>query len=671
VKIRTQFTILLLLYGAVLVLVTVMLLLTNVQVEQIQRNRSIAQTLEMGATELSYLSNDYLLHGESHQRSRWEEKFSSYSELLSGFAPEGIEAEVLVNRIRINKERLKAVFTDVASTIESRPPAVGGAADIARIRVSWSRMEIQNQAMAFDASRLTRILDEEADRLSFQRVILLFVLTAVFGSFLVLNYWTVNRRMLRALSELQDGTRIIGSGNLDFAIDVKRADEIGDLSQAFNRMTEQLRTVTVSKDELEMEVEERKRAEEELRKAKEDAERLSAELEHRVRARTIELEQANRAKDEFLANMSHEIRTPMSGVFGMTDVLLQQDLSDPVRKDLEMVRGSSGTVLTLLNDLLDLSRIEQGKLELEIQPFEIRGMVSTLVRPFELQAAEKGLFLELSVDSDVPEQVICDPDRIGQVLKNIVSNAVKFTEEGSIRVGVHRDKETTHFTRLLFSVSDSGIGIPEEKQDILFQSFTQLDPSYSKKFAGAGLGLAISKRLVELMGGRITIRSTPGKGSTFYFTVVYEKGESRKTVEPVHAHDLSDHPSLSILLAEDNPVNRLFLKRALVAAGHHVVEAVNGRDVLEVVGQHPFDLVLMDIQMPEMDGIEAMQRIRSGGHGRSDIPIIALTAYAMKGDREKFLAEGMDGYVTKPVAFGELAQAILEIMEDKEMKGSA
>jgi CheY-like chemotaxis protein len=363
----------------------------------------------------------------------------------------------------------------------------------------------------------------------------------------------------------------------------------------------------------------------------------------------------------------------------VTDVLLQQDLPAPVRRDLEMIRNSSGTVLNLLNDLLDLSRIEQGKLELEINPFDLREMVRMLVRPFELQAAGKGLLFELSVDPDVPEMVNCDSDRIGQVLKNILSNAVKFTEQGAIRVGVHLDKETAHLSRLGFSVSDTGIGIPEGKQDYLFQSFTQLDPSYSKKFAGAGLGLAISKRLVELMGGTITIRSTPGTGSTFSFTVVFEKAEAMEPATPLHQLDLADHPPLSILLAEDNPVNRMFLKRALVAAGHHVAEAENGRETLELAGGNRFDLILMDIQMPEMDGIEALRRIRSGDHGPSDIPIIALTAYAMKGDREKFLAEGMNGYVTKPVDFSDLAQEIMDILgtrdegrnQDEGIAGSA
>jgi signal transduction histidine kinase/CheY-like chemotaxis protein len=392
----------------------------------------------------------------------------------------------------------------------------------------------------------------------------------------------------------------------------------------------------------------------EQRQAKEELRKLTDELEDRIRARTVELEQANRAKDEFLANMSHEIRTPMSGVFGMTDVLLQQDLPPRLAKDLRIIRDSSATVLTLLGDLLDLSRIEQGKLELVNQTFDLKEMVTALVRPFEIQAADKGISFGVSIGEDVPARVDCDRDRVGQVLKNLLANALKFTEKGSVGVDLNRNVGLP--LKLRFSVTDTGIGIPAGKREQLFEAFTQLDPSYSKRFAGAGLGLAISKKLVELMGGEIMVASEPGKGSTFTFTVRFKEAEHEGT-EPDHL-TLSDIPRMAVLLAEDNPVNRLFLRRALDKAGHEVTEAENGREVLERLLERDFDMILMDIQMPEMDGVETAKRIRSGNHGKACIPIIALTAYAMKGDREKFLASGMDGYVTKPVDFGELARTM-------------
>jgi PAS domain S-box-containing protein len=385
---------------------------------------------------------------------------------------------------------------------------------------------------------------------------------------------------------------------------------------------------------------------------------MANELERRVKERTLELEQANRAKDDFLANMSHEIRTPLAGVFGMTDVLLEQDLPQGVREDLGAIRNSAGTVLSLLHDLLDLSRIERGKLELFERTFSMRQMLKDIACTYERLSAEKGLTLGLLVHPDVPATLQGDPERIGQVLKNLLSNAVKFTDRGSITMEVQLVGQTEQMVLLKFSVTDTGIGIPQDKHELVFQPFTQIDPTYSKRFAGAGLGLAISRQLVELMGGSISVLSKEGEGATFFFVINLKKAESEMTPLPSDRLRLSDLPPMDLLLAEDNPVNRTFLVRALNRAGHRVSAAENGYEVLEMNVTNRFDLILMDIQMPGMDGLEAARRIRAGGHGRADVPILALTAYAMKGDKEKFLAEGMDGYVTKPVNFGELAETM-------------
>jgi PAS domain S-box-containing protein len=397
----------------------------------------------------------------------------------------------------------------------------------------------------------------------------------------------------------------------------------------------------------------RKRAEEALHD-------LAKSLEIKVKERTSELEHANRAKDEFLANMSHEIRTPMAGVFGLTEILLHQDLPERVGADLEMIRSSAKSVLTLLNDLFDLSRISQGKFEFHPTVCDFRSMVEEALGPFRYQALSKDLDFIVSIDEGIPHQILCDNDRLGQVIKNMVSNAIKFTDHGFVKVEAKAEKLDAETLLLHVSVADSGLGIPKSRQKDVFNAFTQLDPSYSKKFAGMGLGLAISKSLIEGMGGEITLVSSKGKGATFRFHVTcgIVTGEQALKTPTMTLNDL---PSLTILLAEDNPVVRLFLRRALVTAGHKVAEAEDGKHALTKLGETEFDLVLMDIQMPEMDGVEATRRIRSGKHGRADIPIIALTAYAMKGDREKFLEGGMDGYVTKPVDFGELARVIAEV----------
>ncbi|MFP4317008.1 MAG: PAS domain S-box protein, partial [Desulfovibrionales bacterium] len=397
---------------------------------------------------------------------------------------------------------------------------------------------------------------------------------------------------------------------------------------------------------------ERKRIEENLRT-------LTNELEHRVNERTKELEQANRAKDEFLANMSHEIRTPMAGVLGLTEILLHQALPADVEADLKMIRSSAKSVLTLLNDMFDLSRINQGKFDFHPTEFELRSMVDKAIGPFRYQAKAKDLDFAISLDENIPNQILCDKDRLAQVLKNLVSNAIKFTKQGFVHVEMKAEALDDDTLRLAVSVSDSGIGIPRGKQKDIFNAFTQLDSSYSKNFAGMGLGLAISKSLVQGMGGEISVDSIEGEGSTFSFFVTCGWA-SQEEISAVEKMSLSTLPPMTVLLVEDNPVNRLFLRRALVTAGHKVGEAKDGKHALAKLVGSPYDLILMDIQMPVMDGIEATRQIRSGGYGREDIPIIALTAYAMKGDREKFLAEGMNGYVTKPVDFGELARTIAE-----------
>jgi signal transduction histidine kinase/CheY-like chemotaxis protein len=508
----------------------------------------------------------------------------------------------------------------------------------ARREVITTNLQIMTRFLVDETSQFVEISHDRISRVSAMGVAAgasLFVFLFLANTAIVS---LVSKRLRSGLERLTTGATQIGSGNLLHRISLQGRDELDDLAETFNTMAESL-----------------KQAQEELKK-------LALELEDRVRERTFELEQANRAKDEFLANMSHEVRTPVGEVIGMTDTLLQQEVPFPVRKDLEVVRNSSKTIMALLNDLLDLSRIEQGKLELHQRPFDIREVMASLVRTFEMQARDKGIAFETTIAEDVPGIVVCDPDRLGQVLKNLLSNALKFTETGSIRVQVHLDKATEHLAKIRFTVSDTGIGIPKEKIDEVFLTFTQLDTSYSKKFAGAGLGLAISKRLVELMGGEISVQSEVGKGVTFTFTVVFDKAVEAKQGEELQpAMALSDLPPLKILLAEDNAVNRLFLRRALIQAGHWVEEVENGKEVLERVGQNNFNLILMDIQMPDMDGLEATRRIRSGGYGKKGVPIVAITAYAMKGDREKFLAEGMDGYVTKPVEFGELARVIAEV----------
>ncbi|OMG53625.1 hypothetical protein BJN45_09300 [Azonexus hydrophilus] len=463
------------------------------------------------------------------------------------------------------------------------------------------------------------------------------LLLALAGALLLTRY--VVGRLTEPLEKLDDlANRISQDAQLDERIATQRSDEIGSLGQSFDRMLDSLQL-----------------RDRELANYRESLETMVAQRTAELQQAIADARQASRAKSDFLARMSHEIRTPMNAIVGLSHMLVDSPLATQQREYLEQVVQSSESLLGIINDILDYSKVEAGSLTLESAPFELATVFRSVAGLFSLKARSKGLRLTFAGCENVPPLLQGDALRLSQVLINLVGNALKFTDRGGIEVEVRQlDAPGERQVRLEFTVHDSGMGIPREQLDRLFSPFSQADSSITRRFGGTGLGLAICHQLVGLMHGEIDVDSQPGKGSTFRFSTVFEVPfnlPASNTPVAVDGRKATVFPRWAgerILLVEDIPVNRTIAVALLHKVGLSVGIATNGQEAIEVLEREPFSLVLMDIQMPVMDGLSACRHLRDDPRFR-DLPIIAMTAHATQEDHQQSSAAGMNAHLTKPI----------------------
>ena len=471
---------------------------------------------------------------------------------------------------------------------------------------------------------------------------LLLTLSLTIGTTSIMITISVSRTIEKGIKAIIDGASLITKGSLHTRVKVYSRDEIGVLAISFNHMIETL-------EHNMRDIRELKEAEEKLKKEKDRA------------------EASEKTKQLFLAKMSHEIRTPMNAILGFAKLLEETLETKEQQEFIHIIIKSGDDLLVILNDILDFSRMEAGKIVFENTPFNLRDIVQTTMLMMELKSNQKGIDLKYSIDENIPEMLIGDSVRLNQILLNLVSNAIKFTEKGGINISITCVDRNDDNIVLDFGVKDTGIGIPLEKQEKIFESFEQATNDTARKFGGSGLGLSIVKQLVKLQNGEIFVESKPGFGSDFHFKLAFSKSEDKTNVA-IHKQTngtLQNGEGINILVVEDNMLNQMLAIKVLKKQGFVTDVAENGFVAIDKHQNNDFDVILMDLQMPEMDGYEATRKIRKLNGPKRDVPIIAMSAHTIKGEYERCMETGMSDFISKPFDTKELYEKIYQFVKNR------
>jgi len=499
-----------------------------------------------------------------------------------------------------------------------------------------NRAEILNRKLTLLEDDFSFTLGEGSRWLESVVLHLLLTLSLTIGTISILTTVIVSRGIQKGLKSIIDGAALIGHGILKTRVKVYSRDEIGVLATSFNQMT----------DTMEHYIGELRTTEETLKKEKERA------------------EASEKAKQLFLANMSHEIRTPMNGILGFAKLLEEALKDEELLEYIRIIIKSGDDLLVILNDILDFSRMEAGKIAFESIPFNLREVIRSIITMVKVKSEQKNLYVRYKVDKQIPELLLGDSVRLNQILLNLISNAIKFTGDGGITISVAYLEEIENRLILQFAIKDTGIGIPTEKLEKIFESFEQAAADTTRKFGGTGLGLSIVKQLVELQGGEVWVSSEPGTGSDFCFRMPFEKAVADHKAIRVNKPEIivDDIYRPRVLVVEDNPINRMLVIKVLQKWDYETDIAENGQIALDKYQENDYDILLMDLQMPVKDGYETTQTIRALNSARKDVPIIAMTAHAIKGERERCMALGMTDFISKPFDPTELHKKILALL---------